>query len=203
MQITQLGPTRFDLPGRADPVYIAAQQWELEPWEGEDPPDLGRSWAIKPKFAVNGKRSCAELAIVHQLRDKGWHGFWVCAYGTRELRSEWFPAPAVKAIAQTGAPLWAVEIFDRLRMANGGKLDGFFDVFAWREPGEVRFDEAKTSGDSPRPSQRKFVKLALDLGHRLEQFTIIKVPTTPSPRSRIRTRPPIVVKFGGRLPGRE
>ena len=33
----------------------------LEPWVGEDPPDLGRSWAIKPKFAVNGKRSCAEL----------------------------------------------------------------------------------------------------------------------------------------------
>jgi len=26
--------------------------------------------------------------------------------------------------------------------------------------------------------QRKFVKLALDLGHRLERFTIIKIPTT-------------------------
>jgi hypothetical protein len=89
--------------------------------------------------------SCAELAIVHHLRGEGWHGVWVCAYGPRELRSEWFPAPAVKIIAQTGAPLWAVEIFDRLRAANGGKLDGFFDVFAWREPGEVGFDEAKTA----------------------------------------------------------
>ena len=36
MQITELSPTRFDLPGRADPVYIATQQWALEPWEGED-----------------------------------------------------------------------------------------------------------------------------------------------------------------------
>lgn len=90
----------------------------------------------------------------------------------------WFPAPAVKTIIQAGAPMWAAEAFNRLRAANGGKLDGFFDVFAWRDPGEVRFDEAKTSGDSPRESQRKFVKLALDLGHRLEQFTIIKVPTT-------------------------
>ena len=54
--------------------------------------------------------------------------------------------------------MWAVEVFDRLRAANGGKLDGFFDVFAWRNPGEVRFYEVKTSGDSPRESQRKFVK---------------------------------------------
>ena len=99
--------------------------------------------------------------------------------------------------------MWAIEVFDRLRAVNGGRLDGFFDVFAWREPGEVRFDEAKTSGNSPRPSQRGFVKLALDLGHRLEQFTIIKVPKTPSPRSRIRTRSPIVVTYGGRLPQRE
>ena len=30
MQITELSPTRFDLPGRVDPVYIATQQWALE-----------------------------------------------------------------------------------------------------------------------------------------------------------------------------
>ena len=41
MQITELAPTRFELPGRADPVYIATERWALEPWEGEDPPDLG------------------------------------------------------------------------------------------------------------------------------------------------------------------
>ena len=29
MQITELFPTRFDLPGRANPVYIATQQWAL------------------------------------------------------------------------------------------------------------------------------------------------------------------------------
>ena len=192
MQITELPPTRFDLPGRADPVYIATQRWELEPWEGEDPPDLGRSWAIKPKFAVNGNRSCAELAIAYHLRDDGWHGIWVNSY-LRELRSEWFPAPGAKTLAQTGAPRWAVEAFDRLRTANGGQLGGFFDVFAWREPGEVRFDEAKTSGDSPRPNQRKFVKLALDLHHRLDQFTIIKIPKAiyaPSGTSPGRSGPP-------------
>ena len=153
---TPLNPLR---PSRkSESVYIATQRWVLEPWEGEDPPALGRSWAIKPKFAVNGKRSCAELAIAYHLRNEGWHGVWVCAYGPRELRSEWFPAPAVKTIAQIGAPMWAVEIFDGLRAANGGKLGGFFDVFAWREPGEVRFDEVKTSGSINPGSQIKFVK---------------------------------------------
>jgi hypothetical protein len=70
MEITELPPIRFDLPGR-DPVSIATQRWVLEPWEGEDPPSLGKIWARKPKFAVNGNRSCAELAIVHHLRDDG------------------------------------------------------------------------------------------------------------------------------------
>ena len=47
------------------------------------------------------------------------------------------------------APMWAVEVFDRLRVANGGKLDGFFDVFAWRDPDEVRFDEANAFKHQP------------------------------------------------------
>ena len=70
MEITELPPTRFDLPGTEDPVYIATQRWVLRAWEGEDPPSLAKIWARKPKFAVNGRRSCAEPAIVHQLRDE-------------------------------------------------------------------------------------------------------------------------------------
>jgi hypothetical protein len=176
MEITELSPTRLDLPGGGDAVYIATQRWALEPWDGEDPPELGLTWSRKGKFSVNGSRSCAELAVVDHLRGDGWHGIWVCAYGRRELRSEWFPAPGVKTITQTGAPAWAVEIFDSLRAANGGKLGGFFDVFAWREPGEVRFDEVKVGRDHIRDTQLRFVRLALDLHHRLEEFTIIEVP---------------------------
>jgi hypothetical protein len=175
MEITELPPTRFDLPGSGDPVYISTRRWALEPWEGEDSPELRLTWSRKGKFSVNGSRSCAELAVVHHLRNDGWEGVWVNAYSA-ELRSEWFPVPAVKTITETGAPLWAVEIFDRLRAANGGKLGGFFDVFAWREPAEVRFDEVKVGRDPIGQNQRKFVKLALDLHHRLDQFTIIEVP---------------------------
>jgi hypothetical protein len=174
MEITERPATRFDLPGREKPVYIATQRWALEPWEGEDPPSLAKIWSRKPKFAVNGNRSCAELAIVHHLRDEGWHGVWVNSFGPRELRSEWFPAPAVKTLAETGAPDRAVEAFERLRAANGGTLDGFFDVFAWREPGQVRFYEAKVGPDRVKPTQLRFVELALRF-HRLEEFTIIEV----------------------------
>lgn len=190
MEITELLPTRFDLPGGGS-VYIATQRWALERWEGEDPPELGPTWSRKGKFSVSGGRSCAELAVLRHLRDDGWQGVWVNSYGPGELRSDWFPAPAVKTITQTGAPPWAVEIFDGLRAANGGKLNGFFDVFAWRELGEVRFDEVKVGRDDIRLNQLTFVELALGLGHRLDQFTIVEVPgvTTPLPAElRIRSR---------------
>ena len=173
MQITERLPTPLPLLG-GDTVQIATQRWALEPWEGEaDPPTLELTWARKPRFAVNGSRSCAELAIVRHLHGEGWHGVWVNSY-RRELRSEWFPAPAVKTLAETGAPAWAVEVFNRLRAANGGTLGGFFDVFAWREPGQVRFYEAKVGPDTIKPTQLKFVELALRF-HPLGHFTIIEV----------------------------
>jgi hypothetical protein len=115
MQITELSPTRFDLPGRAAPVYIATQRWALEPWKGEDPPDLGRSWAIKPKFAVGGNRSCAELAIVHHLRGEGWHGVWVCAYGPA-------PIPAVRARRRTSSQRWPWRSLRPVAVASSGPV---------------------------------------------------------------------------------
>jgi len=69
-----------------------------------------------------------------------------------ELRTEWFPAPAVKTLAETGAPAWAVEAFERLRAANGGSLGSFFDVFAWREPGQVRFYGRRSAQTGSSPS---------------------------------------------------
>jgi hypothetical protein len=136
MEITELPPTRFDLSGKGGPVYIATQRWVLEPWKGEDPPELGPTWSRKGKFSVNGSRSCAELAVVHHLRGDGWHGVWVNAYSAG-LRSEWFPAQRSRRSPRPAGRHgpWTVDIFDGLRGANGGKLGGFFDVFAWREPG--------------------------------------------------------------------
>ena len=139
----------------------------------EDPARPGSALGHKPKFAVNGSRSCAELPIVDHMRADGWQGVWVNAFRS-ELRSEWFPAPAARTLAETGAPRWAVEAFDRLRAANGRSLGGFFDVFAWREPGEVEFYEAKVGPDRVKPTRLRFAELASRF-HRLEQFTIAEV----------------------------
>ncbi|MGH3401032.1 MAG: hypothetical protein ACRDRJ_00690 [Streptosporangiaceae bacterium] len=157
-------------------VPIVTQRWALNPWQGEpDPPGLPRRWARKGKFTVGGSRSCAELAIVDHLRLDGWQGVWVNTFGPLEFRREWFPAPAHRTLAEAGAPVWAAGAFDRLRAANGGRLGGFFDVLAWREPGEIRFAEAKVGSDPIKRNQRAFVKAALAL-YPPEAFMIIHIP---------------------------
>ena len=173
MQITERPPTLFSLS--TGTIAIATQRWELEQWQGApDPPDLQRTWSIKPKFTVDGRRSCAELAVIDYLRHEGWGGVWVSAFGG-SLRAEWFPAPAFRTIAEAGAPAWAVETFERLRAENGGKLGGFFDVYAWREPDEIRFLEIKVARDRIQPTQRRFVERAMRF-HDPKQFMIIEVP---------------------------
>jgi hypothetical protein len=117
---------------------------------------------------------------VHHPRDDGWRGVWVNSFGPRELRSEWFPTPAAKTLAETGAPDWAVEAFERLRAANGGTLGGFFDVFAWREPGQVRFCEAKVGPDRIKSTQIRFLEVVLRF-HRPADFMIIEVAGPPMP----------------------
>jgi hypothetical protein len=197
MEITELPPTPFVLPMAGDLVHIRTQRWVLEPWEGDDLPGLATPWARKPKFSVNGSRSCAELAVVDHLRVDGWRGVWVNAFRA-ELRSEWFPAPAARALAEAGAPRWAAEIFGRLRAANGGTMSGFFDVFAWREPGQVGFYEAKVGPDRIKPTQLKFVEVALRF-HRLEEFMIIEL-TGPLPRSAPARKPGNATDWNTRRP---
>jgi hypothetical protein len=114
----------------------------------------------------------------------GWGAVWVSAFGPGELLSAWFPAPGFRTLAEAAAPARAVEIFERLRAANGGKLRGFFDVFAWREPDQVRFAEAKVGPDRIRDTQRQFLATALRF-HQPGEFVIIEIqahdPARPPP----------------------
>ena len=77
MEITERPPTLLLLPTAGELVHIRTQEWALERWDGEDEPGLAAPWVRKPKFSVNGCRSCAELAIVHHLQADGWEGVWV------------------------------------------------------------------------------------------------------------------------------
>lgn len=152
-------------------MNIPTEQWTLEPCEKVDPPELGGSWSIKPGYLVDGRRSCAELAALARLRDDGWDGVWVSAYQSF-FRREWFPADSFKTIADAGAPADVAAVFERLREANGGKLGGFWDVFAWRD-GKVRFVEVKIPPDYLKPNQRRFMDMALGLGHDVDEFLIV------------------------------
>ena len=67
-----------------------------------------------------------------------------------------------------------MEIFDCLRAANGGTLSGFFDVFAWREPGRAAFVEAKVGPDRIKPTQLRFVEIALGF-RSLDDFVIVEI----------------------------
>jgi hypothetical protein len=135
---------------------------------------------------VDGSRSCAELAIVHHLRASGWDGVWVNAF-RGELRTQWFPAPAARRVAEAGACGWAAEIFECLRAANGGTLSGFFDVFAWREPGRAAFVEAKVGPDRIKPTQLRFAEIALRF-RPLEEFMIVEI-AGPSPQRTLARQP--------------
>jgi hypothetical protein len=180
VQVMECPPVSLALPGGST-VEVRVLRWVLAGWPGapEDPPDLPLTWARKPAFLVEGRCVRAEFAILEYLRREGWRGLWVNAFGN-ELWPAWFPAPASRTPGEAGAPGWAAQAFEELRAANGGKLTGFLDVFAWREPGEVGCFEAKVVGDSIRLSQRAFLEKALRF-HPIEQFTIIEIPRPALP----------------------
>jgi hypothetical protein len=166
---------------------ITTERWTLEPWTGgPDPDDLELTWARKPKVVVDGRRSCPELAVLARLRLDGWDGFWVNAY-RGELRQDWFPAPAVSTVDV--APADVAAIFERLRVANGGGLGGFLDVFAWRD-GQVRFVEVKFGRDEWRSNQQRFVDMVLGLGHDLNDFLLVEVAPHQPAATPEQDRPP-------------
>ena len=114
--------------------------------------------------------------MLARLKLDGWDGIWVNTFG-RELRQDWFPAPAVSIVDV--APAGVAATFERLRAANGG-LGGFLDVFAWRD-GQVRFIEVKFGRDRWRDSQLRFVDTAVGLGYDPTNFLLVEV-TQPTDR---------------------
>jgi hypothetical protein len=86
--------------------------------------------------------------------------------------------------------------------ANGGRLAGFFDVFAWREPREVLFCEVKVGRDRIQASQRRFLANALPL-RPLSEFVVIEMPrpTGKYRAARLPGRPTAPAAAGADRPG--
>src|SRR5690348_6433326 len=77
--------------------------------------NLKKIWSIKPKYAVAGARSCAELTIAGQLACDGWGAVWVSAFAGVRLWNRCFPAEGLRTITEAGVAAWVAHIFDRLR----------------------------------------------------------------------------------------
>ena len=107
VEVTELVPTPLVLPTSGDLVRIPTQRWALEQWNGDDQPELAAPWHRKPKYSVDGNRSCAELAIVHRLRQSGWNGVRVNAF-RGEPRPQWFPPRQERHLRRSGrSPEWS------------------------------------------------------------------------------------------------
>ena len=118
--------------------------------------------------------------------------------GTR-CAGEWFPASAFRTISCAGAAPWAAQIFDAAQDANGGKLAGFFGVFAWREQPEVLFCEAKVGPDRIHASQRVVLDRALRL-RPASEFLVMNCPLL-SGRRPLPRPPPGPAARTERMPG--
>ena len=121
-------PTRWaSLTGLA--VVAGALAWRRPALAAED---LGSS---KPKFRVAGARPCAEVAIVDQWVSAGWGAVW----GLGFRRGAAYILVPVDGFLQDQRWLlflhWSLWFSEQPAGRHGGGWPGFFDVFAWREPG--------------------------------------------------------------------
>ena len=103
MEITELAPTPLVLPAAGELVHIRTQLWALERWEGEDERGLAVPWARKPKFSVNGGPLVCGAGYRASPAGSRLERAWVNAF-RGELRTQWFPAPAARQLAEVGAP---------------------------------------------------------------------------------------------------
>jgi hypothetical protein len=64
--------------------------------------------------------------------------------------------------------------FNAIREKNGGKLSGFFDIFAWKNDGDAYlFVEYKGKDDSTNDNELNWINAAISAGVRPEQLKLV------------------------------
>jgi hypothetical protein len=114
-----------------------------------------------------------ELAILRYLEKDGWKGVWVDAFHSNGEEDKLWTGMPPNGIAPT-LPQRVAEKFQAIKQRNGGKLHGFFDIFAWKGDGdEFLFIEYKGMGDSSNDNELKWINAAMAEGIRAEQMYIV------------------------------
>jgi hypothetical protein len=118
----------------------------------------------KDVLNFNAEPVFAELAILGKLQEGGWDGVWVDTY-RRKFRPAMPPSCC-------GVPPHAQELYDRICRANGGKVGGWFDVFAWKGQDFLFVESKRRSKDSIRESQKAWIEAALHSGVSVDSLLI-------------------------------
>ena len=135
-----------------------------------DMKDLPRTYRSKPLVTVGGEILFGELAILRYLQRDGWDGVWLDAFHSRGQNKKFWSGMPFKG--QATLPLHAEQLYDKIVAKNGGKLSGFFDVFAWKD-GDYVFVEYKGKGDSPNKNELNWIEAAISAGVKPEQLFIV------------------------------
>lgn len=118
---------------------------------------LPRTYTSKPLVSVNGAAMFGELVIVRWLEKDGWDGVWMDTFHGAKF---WNAMPHKSQ--PIALPPAARTLYDAIKLANGGKASGAFDVMVWRN-GEFAFLEY-SEGDRSNRNEAKWIDAALRAG---------------------------------------
>jgi hypothetical protein len=155
-----ISPVTVRLPSSRISVGVARCHFLFKPWQGKPLPD---TYGGKAVLDFGGQPVYAELAILRTPQETGWDGVWVDTYG-RQFRRD-LPPDSCEL------PSHALERYKRICRANGDKVSGCFDVFAWKGPAYL-FVESKGGKDSIHANQTAWVEAALRSGVPLDSLLI-------------------------------
>lgn len=156
-------PLEVKLPS-GNSVLVPRCEFPLKLWRGKP---IAATHGPKPVLELNGNPVFAEMAIVRILQRAGWDAVWVDNW-YEKFRHSMPPHECT-------LPAHAQELFDRIRVANKGKVGGCFDVLAWKGR-EYLFVESKWK-DSIGDKQKRWLEAALDSGLPLRSFLIFYLRT--------------------------
>jgi hypothetical protein len=132
------------------------------------------TYLSKPVVSVDKQTILfGELAILRYLEKDGWKGVWVDAFHSRGGKDVLWSGMPPHGVAPPLPPNVS-EKFTAIKEKNGGKLFGFFDVFAWKGDGnDYLFVEYKGKDDSPDDNELKWINAAVSAGVKPEQLCMV------------------------------
>jgi hypothetical protein len=114
-----------------------------------------------------------EVAILKYLEKDGWKGVWVDAFHSSRTNDILWSDMPPQGIAPPLPPKVS-EKFNSIKEKNGGRLSGFFDVFAWKGDSDAYlFIEYKGKDDSSNDNELAWINAAASTGVKPEQLAIV------------------------------